>query len=1139
MGFDSWHPEFNFSAAFEKTLSVWQEYMGLGTHGPMSFASDLSRNIFLLLFSFFLPESFLRYLWTFLMLLSGTLGMYYFLNISIFGRERNYSKDLSFLGALFYLFNLSTLQLFYTSFDGFMTQFGFLPWLFWSGKKLLDGYSKRNVLIFLVISFFSSSQAYTGTLFFAFLMFYFLYLLYESLIYPETKKRLFNLFRIFVIYFLANFFWLGPVLYAIVSGAENVSKTTINLLSSEESFFLNQKYGDLGSILELRNFWFDSTDYNNNFGSFDLLFNDWIKYLALPSSLWIHYFLTSIVILGLIYSLFVKKFRIFSFLFLLSVFFLTAGKEPFSVPYNFLRDNIPLLKEALRFPFTKFSIIASFIYAILFSLGISLIFDKVSAFLTNYKKSDRVMFLFSLLFLAIFVSRFFPYFEGKLLNPNTKVFFPEEYQRVFNHFSNLPSEERVFLAPADKFWAWSYYDFGYRGSGFLMYGLKQPVIYRSYDVWNKTNENIYWEINFALENNDEKMLADLINKYQIKHFVIDRNIVIPGKSREDVKSFSNKLQILLEKTKLVQKREVYGDILIVETKVPSGFLKTYKSLPDVRLFQGLRYYDSVYKEIGDYLISDDSIVSTNTNQVNYPYNFLNSLRTLNKENFEFIDSNKNKIKILSSNQITNEFKLNKSEGLYSTQIRRGELVLVPVIASNDTFSASIPASSSLVYLDNKNYLNLLNPVSKSFYIQGDSKLSFYQEKGTDTYLVNEFYAGKIELDSCSENPRGSFSYQFVNGNLLVTSTGNNQSLCLFSDIKKGVFEKGVPVGVQLKLFSSKDDSLNYCILDNQTKKCLDEGYLDESNNFSFVFTPIKDSNEYSLYLFPNFKNESNLKFEIGNILVTKYSLLTSLSISNLPKQLSNQKSEITLDLENINLQNKKYLNLCSKIPGENEFVSFINSEALFSNQKSVCLNLLEGTRYFKQNQTGYLAYINYTLENEKGVPICAGGVNECLTIDKLIPGKDLERVVIVPKNAQNLRVDLTSTVSENSSFRINSFKIAEIDLEGVSNLNNSQVLKRSSEALFLNNKRIFNWIYVINENEIGDSEKYLVLNQDNQKGWVAFCGSNLCKYEGSLNGYAKVWNIQGFDGKVVVVYLPQILLFLGLVFLTILFDIYS
>ncbi len=1137
MGFDSWHPEFNFSAAFEKTLSVWQEYMGLGTHGPMSFASDLSRNIFLLLFSFFLPESFLRYLWTFAMLLVGALGMYFFLNVSVFGRGRNYSRDLAFLGTLFYIFNLSTLQLFYTSFDGFIAQFAFLPWLFWSGKSLLDGYSKKNVLIFLLITFVSTSQAYTGTLFFAFLIYYFFYLLYEVLIYPEKKKRFFNLVRIFVFYFLANFFWLGPVIYAIALGAENVSKTTINLLSSEESFFLNQKYGDLGNILELRNFWFDSTDFNNRFGTFDPLLDDWAKHLALNSSVTIHYIFVFLIVLGLIISVFVKKFRIFSFLFVISIFFLTAGREPFSLPYNFLRDNIPLLKEALRFPFTKFSILASFTYAILFSVGISFILDKVSAFLSNYKNSDRVVFLICILFLTLFVNRFFPYFEGKLLNPNTKVFLPGEYSRLFEYFNSRSTEERVFLAPADKFWAWTYYDFGYRGSGFVMYGLKQPVIYRSYDVWNKTNESIYWEVNYAVESNDEKLLASIINKYQIKHFIIDRNVIIPGLSLEENLKLSNNFQILLEKTNLISTKKSFGKILVLETKIEIGMAGLNQFLSPVSSYQGLRYKDPVHQVIGDYLEVPQKESSVSKEIINYPYSFLSSLRNLNKDRYQLLDGGK-KIRLLPLTK--SEISSNKeSTNLYQVTFDKNSLNLLATGLASESVSFSLPNYTNLVYIDDKNYFDIKNFESKNFLVSEASTLNFYSESNSKTYLINEFYEGKIELDSCKENPTGSFSYQFINGSLVISASENNPTLCLFSKINKNIFSKGNPVSIQLNLFSSKDSYLTFCLQDNENKKCQIEGFLNKDNNFTFAFNPIKNSNDYTLFLFPDLSRKEGGSFEIGNLIVTNYNFIRQVDFKDLPKQLSDQNQQMKFNLTEINLTNKSFLNLCSSVKGESEYVKFESSEISFSSNKSLCLNLLEGEGYFKQNQTGYLAVLNYSLINEKGVPICAGGKSECLTIDKLQPGRNLERVLILPKSSLNLRVDLSSIVGSRSSFKVNSLQITEIDLEGNSVLN-SQVKEKdkseiSTKSVKLDGARISPWLYIVDKKDITENQRFLTLNQDNQKGWVAFCDFSPCVFAGSSNGYALTWEISSAKERVTIIYVPQFLLFFGFIILMVLF----
>src|SRR3989338_6712959 len=71
-GWDNLHPEFNFKLNIERSLNaVWQEYQGLGLLGGMGHAADLPRQLFLWGASVFIPISFVRYFWTFLMLFIG------------------------------------------------------------------------------------------------------------------------------------------------------------------------------------------------------------------------------------------------------------------------------------------------------------------------------------------------------------------------------------------------------------------------------------------------------------------------------------------------------------------------------------------------------------------------------------------------------------------------------------------------------------------------------------------------------------------------------------------------------------------------------------------------------------------------------------------------------------------------------------------------------------------------------------------------------------------------------------------------------------------------------------------------------------------------------------------------------------
>ena len=109
----------------------------------MSYAADLPRQLILFLFSLFLPLNFVRYLWQFLMLLIGPVGAYFLIKKVVF--ENKSQAVFAFMGGLFYLLNLGTLQNFYAPQSLFTTQYGFLPWLLVTGLL----YVKKSKLKYL------------------------------------------------------------------------------------------------------------------------------------------------------------------------------------------------------------------------------------------------------------------------------------------------------------------------------------------------------------------------------------------------------------------------------------------------------------------------------------------------------------------------------------------------------------------------------------------------------------------------------------------------------------------------------------------------------------------------------------------------------------------------------------------------------------------------------------------------------------------------------------------------------------------------------------------------------------------------------------------------------------------------------
>ena len=69
-GWDNLHPEFALDVNIKRSLfAVWQEYQGLGLLGGMGHASDLVRQVILLLLSTVIPMELIRYV--------ATLGTFY------------------------------------------------------------------------------------------------------------------------------------------------------------------------------------------------------------------------------------------------------------------------------------------------------------------------------------------------------------------------------------------------------------------------------------------------------------------------------------------------------------------------------------------------------------------------------------------------------------------------------------------------------------------------------------------------------------------------------------------------------------------------------------------------------------------------------------------------------------------------------------------------------------------------------------------------------------------------------------------------------------------------------------------------------------------------------------------------------
>lgn len=519
IGWDSLHPEFNFPEAFRRVVDgVWRGEQGVGAIAAHSHMADWPRTVILWLESFILPTSFLRYSYIFLCLILGPLGVYFLLNY-VFRREKSETESYlaAFFGSLFYLLNLGTLQQFFVPFEMFPTQFAFLPWLFFFALKALREGKKKNYLFFAVLTIISSPQAYAATLFYAYFgalsVFCFIYFLFN-----RSGHVLKQSICLIVLTVLLNLYWILPNIYSVINQSGVVINAKINVLFSPEAYQRNLGYEGINNVLIQKNFLFDWRAFDYSKMQFTDLMQVWNQHLNVFGVLPILYILAGFCVIGAALSIFKKDKIGISVLAIsaYSLFFLTRGGR-FS----------GILSEALRMPFTKFSIIFNFCLAFFFGY---FFFRLISVL-----KSKFIKTLFGLSLLVVIpaglIFTTLPMFNGELISPIVRRNLPSEYKQLFDWFGKNPTGRTVVL-PMINLWGWDYNSWNYEGSGFLTYGIADPLLIRDFDRWSSHNEDFYSQSSFALYANDPQTFVNTLKKYQVKYLILDESIINAGGTKD-------------------------------------------------------------------------------------------------------------------------------------------------------------------------------------------------------------------------------------------------------------------------------------------------------------------------------------------------------------------------------------------------------------------------------------------------------------------------------------------------------------------------------------------------------------------------------------------------------------------------------
>lgn len=1120
-GWDTLHPEFNYGVYLKRIVfGAWQSHQGLGSPASQAHASEIPRIMFIGLLDIFFAKSFIRYLFAFLMLILGPLGVYFFLKKIIFKDSDSFSTQIgSFLGGFFYLLNLGTLQHFNVPLEMFLVQYAFLGWVFLFLTSFYQEGRRKDLIWFSVITFFGASQAHTPTLFYVYLMFLFLYLILMMVLdlFSKGKDILGNksvsLKRgalIFLLTLLINSFWLLPnIYYGVVKGKE-VPLSKIHHLFSEEAFLVNKKFGNIKDISILKNFLFDWGVYTQD-DSYGSLLKPWILHLKKPLVSAIGYSFSFFIFIGAVLSVIKKERKLIPWLFIgfVSIFFILNVNPPFGFIFIFFQENIPLFKELFRFPFTKFSIFLMFVYALFFGYFCSLVIDFVN------KKLSKIIGTAVFALLSCCVVYFsLPAFRGNLINPAMRVHIPDKYFEMFDYFNQKKEYGRVLHLPIHSFWGWITYSWdggvGYQGAGFLWFGIKQPLIDREFDRWNIANEQPYREISTAIYSEDKELLQKYLEKYKIRWLILDKSVVSPGLDKKIL--FHKEIEEMFSGIQNLSIGKVFGDELVVYEYSPKeSFQRIEKITANFATGNSLfkEYYDPIYTKYGNY-ISDE--------KKTHQFLGFNSVD-------ENIDNN-----LIYSDERAIYFKLPYGENKIS------EMSEIPVSLfldkgesggwAIDTKFNDVVISSTPVDIDIKNEYFLkfndefysLSSASASNFI-GNSVVSLNEGTKYSIYIKDEkinvdeiLYSNLENCDLSGYSTYASYSISKINSGFIIT--GKNTLACVTSSSSKFINPsyRG-PVLVSFnsdQLISSED----FCLLDNNSGLCVNKLLVGKY----FISDLVQNSSAYDLRFFADGRNQAlgltRQYTDINIFLTEKVSegiISYLINDNNITKGYLSfaKKDYLTIEPEEIE-GNRRVCQLGNEL-SESNFIDTGAGVIFNSTDSSLCDSY---TFPLASHEEGYVLEVRASFID--GVPLRICLTNEYskrCDIEVSLP--DIKSTgsyfYLIPPlgHGAGYTVNLSNYVfgDTNSTNELEYLSLIPVSYKTIKNIEVSESLTRNYETL--------------------------VLNEAYDPGWVAMCGLGKCDAKHvKVNNWANGWVFEkGIPENVQVIFWPQFLEYIGFGFL--------
>lgn len=748
LGWDALSPELNFPLNFHRAIfGAWQENYGVGTMGGHGFAATLPHTLITFLLSLFLPIHAIRPAFTLLCFYLGALGLYFLIKLILQKLAKHGSLPLvnrnpqvidytALLAALFYIFNLGTTQMFYLQLEAFIIHFAALPWLYLATLRLFQNKSGKNVFFFIIVNFLASAQSFIPSLFVAFisslLLFLFMYLVSHKFV----KHAVVTALLVIGLTFIVNAYWLLPWGYYVLTDSNQFMSAYNNIVSTPRFVGQSQKYGDLGSVAVLKGLYWETFELG------EYVFKPWRNHHQLIITQLIGYSFFAFTLLGLLGGLIrFKNWLVRSLSLVLLYFFanLATSSVPFSFIHNLLQTVSPTYFQAFRTTFTKFSLGAAFAYSVFFALGILFFIELLRRFI---RKEKLVLMIFPIFFGSL-IFYALPLLQGNLIYKKLFTEIPQSYFDVIDYFRNQP-DGRIADFPQDCAEGWYGYRWGYFGSGFYWYGIRQSFMSRTFDVWNPHNENYYWEVTQALRGQDFNRLDKILEKYDVRWVLYDPNFINCRNQKSFLVSseFVNYLNTSPEYrlVRQVESPNIQNLTLYERTNfrnAENSYIDIVSAIPNIGPIYQWNDDDRVLLTLLPYQTNSQSKYDTY-----YPFRSLLTKRTPKEKELEvqLVGDEMNFTHQLSSSLTGFNFKI---ESLSSLET----VIPISIRVTQDAdhqHNVSLELLTPRVYIDNKELFNLSEPIPLgSFTSNSDSFMVLVNgstiEKNENNDYISSFY----------------------------------------------------------------------------------------------------------------------------------------------------------------------------------------------------------------------------------------------------------------------------------------------------------------------------------------------------------------------------------------------------------------